>query len=461
MAQTFLPPAFLKDFDRSPARDQLYADWHNEMNSLAGSGATDFPAAFSSIDPPAGSNPRQASPEWTGLPRTIKRIVGPSVATAAKLVDEPRPVGAMDPVDLRAYDPFRDSAGKPFQGPLYRSQDEYLEWSVKRDADGVISEVVFTCEGPEYWDRIATDEKLLLGLYREICEDNSVALDDLRFDRDLTWLNPYSGGNAAERFPKGSYNRYNRWNAAHAVHLTHPANTLGAEIYLALLATRPYGNPVPVTSDPDLVCCAAYGGINRMSDPTIGSGVNTQVIQLKRRVALRNPIGLYIRGIQPNIFTLADGTPFQEQEGCWTVLRPEPKDVSDMILRAKFRVPDGVTVSGKQLRVGDLSLHGEAVVTGGQLADVVTMTLYALSIPGAPAQDPVACVFAPCRDATHPDFIQAIPFGQTCPAGGVSPQMTSLLTARDTHFKTHWEQLFPANANDGSRRYSRTPNFTR
>ncbi|WFU92162.1 hypothetical protein QA644_33755 (plasmid) [Rhizobium sp. CC1099] len=116
-----LPPAFLKDFDRSQHKDQLYADWHLDMDQLAGTGAASFPAAFSAINPPAGSQPKQASPEWTGMPRTIKRIIGPSIAAAAKEIDEPREIGAMDPVDMRAYDPFRDSDGEVYEGPLYRS----------------------------------------------------------------------------------------------------------------------------------------------------------------------------------------------------------------------------------------------------------------------------------------------------------------------------------------------------
>lgn len=460
MAETFLPPAFMKDFDRSQHRDRLYREWHNDMDQIAGRGAKRFPAAFSAIDPPAGSKPKQASPEWTGLPRTIKRIVGPSIAAAAKQVDEPRLFGSLDPLEPRLWEPFRDASGNPFKGTLYRSQDEYLEWAVKRDPDGVIREVVFTCEGPEYWDRIASDEKLLVELYREVCEDKSVALDDLLFDQDVTWVNPY-GGRVVERFPKGSYNRFNRWNGVHAVHLTHPANTLGAEINLALQATRPYGTPTLVTSDPELACCAAYGDVNRMSDPTIGAGVNTQVVQLKRRVALRNPIGLYIKGMQPNVFNLPDGSPFADQDKCWSILRPDPKDVTDMVLRARFRVPDGITVKDQQLRVGDLQLYGEPIVTGGQIADVITMTLYALAVPGAPEQDAVACLFSPCRDANHPDFIQTIPFGQSCPPNGVSPQLNSVLAAGAeqaagaSQAGPTWMQLSPDDK--APLRYSRSP----
>jgi hypothetical protein len=382
MPQTYLPPANLKDFDRSSRAQELYQEWHKAMDGLAGAGYAAFPAAYSAINPPNDSGvPKLASPEWTGLPRTIKRIVGPSVASAARLVDEPRAIGAMDPVDMARYDPFRDSQGNPVDGPQYRSQDEYLEWAVRRDADNVITEVLFTCEGPEYWDLLAKDQKLLVQLYQKICEDQSIKIEDLVFDRDVSWKNPYNRG-SAEQFSKGGYNRYNRWNMRSAVHLTQPANTLGAEVTLALQATLPYGKPNPVTTDPDLVCCAGYGGINRMSDPTIGSGVNTQVVQLGRRVALRNPIGLYIKGIQPNVFNFSDGKPFDAQDQCWKVLRPDPADVTDMIVRARFRVPDGVMHDGKQLRVGDLWMHGEQVTTGGQIADAITMTVVSVILGG-------------------------------------------------------------------------------
>jgi hypothetical protein len=455
---TFLPPANLKDFDRSQSHSaDLYKAWHTQMSRLAGDATGNYPASFSDIDRPPGSGtPKAASPEWTGLPRTIKRIAGPSIAAAAKYVDAPRPIGAWDPVDMTKYDPFRDAHGKPISGPAYRSQDEYLEWAVKRDQDGVITRVLFTAEGPEYWDQIAADEDLLLNLYRELCENDTIAKSDLVFDQDVTWKNPYNRG-GPERFKKGSYNRYNKWNMEWAVHLTQPANTLGAEVTLALEATLPYGTP-SVTMDPDLACCAGYGGINRMSDPTIGSGVNTQVVQLGRRVALRNPIGLYIKRLQPNVFTLADGTPFDAQDQCWTVLRPDPNSVTDMIVRAQFQVPPGVTYKGKQLRVGDLYINNEQVVTGGQIADVVTMTLYALAIPGAPQQTPVPCRSRPCRDKTHPDFIHAIPYSSTCPPTGISPQTSSLLAA--AHFSADAAvQPVEQPPRKGASMYTRTLSF--
>jgi hypothetical protein len=432
MAATFLPPANLDDFDyaSSPAlKKELYDGWHERMKDQTDEGIRQFPAYWSAIEPPAGApEPKQAAPEWTGMPRTIKRLVGPSIADAAKLIDEPRAIGDFDPVDQRSYPRFTDETNADFPGPSYRSQDEYLEWVTRRDASNTITEIIFTAEGPEYWEHLAKDKKLLHTLYEELCGNIKIPVDDLFFPKTVFWRNPYGGGRRT-RYNAGAYNPYNRWNMAHAIHLSQPANTLGAEINLAMEATLPYGNPVPVNADPDLACCAMYGGINRMSDPTIGSGVNTQVDQLKRKVTLRNPIGLYIKGLAPRAFTLPNGTPFLRQDDCWKVLRP--KVVTDMIVRASFRVPDDIMFNNKQLRVGDLLIQGERVETGGQVADIVTMTLYALAIPGAPPQARVACRRRPCPDKAHKDFIQAIPFGDKCPPDGISPQFSSILLAKE------------------------------
>ena len=421
MADTYQPPANLKDFNRSANGQTLFRDWHRLMNRIVNSDIDQSPAFYNVLTPPSNDPPQSAAPEWTGLPRTIKRLVPNSIAAAARLVENAVRMGRPDPINGPNFTPpFHDAAtGAVFAGPAYRPQDEYLEWVTRRDADGTITEVVFTCEGPEYWDNIARDRQLLLDLYKELVGDNSVVLEDLLFPRRVTWENPNARG--VQTFEAGSYNPYNKWNIAGAVHLTQPANTLGAEITLAKEATLLYGNPDPVTADPDLICCAAYGGINRMSDPTIGSGVNTQV-QLGNRVALRNPIGLYMKvgGLRTSAFSLPNGQPFTDAQACFEVIRPAPEDVTDMIVRARFRVPVGLTFQGRQLRVGDLKVEGEQVVTGGQVADTITMTLFAEALPGAPEQEGIACRFSPCPDSTRPDLIRPIPFGSVCPQGGVS-----------------------------------------
>jgi hypothetical protein len=423
MSQTFLPPANLDDFTRSASSQTLFQHWHKFINDAVNSAGAQRPAFYNALTPPTPDPPDPTAPLWTGLPRTIKRILPASLAAAARAVDNAIPMGAPDPLEGPHFTStfFDNATGAVFPGPAYRPQDEYLEWVVRRDTDGTITDIFFTCEGPEYWEHIAQDEKLLVTLYREIVGDNSITIADLTFPTEVRWKNPNTRDDVPQIFKKGQYNPYNRWNIQGAVHLTQPANTLGAEIALAQDATLLYGKPVPVTADPDLICCAGYGGINRMSDPAIGSGVNLQV-QQGNRVTLRNPIGLYIRGIQLDAFSLPDDTPFANVQDCFKILRPEPQKVTDMIVRAHFHVPTGITFKGKQLRVGDLKINGEKIDTGGQVADAVTMTLFAEALPGAPVQQRVICRGRPCPDKSHPDFIHAIPFKAKCPQQGITPQ---------------------------------------
>ena len=412
MPQTFQPPANLKDFAASTDSQGLYDRWHQTMTELVNSDISSWPAFYSPLSPPSDDIPKGAAPQWTGLPRTIKRLIPGSIAEAAQMVENAIPMGNPDPLEGPNFTPpMYDNKGNVFPGPAYRPQDEYLEWLTRRDTDGTISEIIFTCEGPEYWDNIASDEKLLLEMYQQLSGNDKIRIADLMFPRKVTWENPNNG---SQVFESKTYNPYNKYNIDFAVHLTHPANTLGAEVTLAKQATGLYGNPLPVASDPDLICCAAYGGINRMSDPTIGSGVNTQV-QVGNRVTLRNPIGLYISKIKSDAFALPDDTPFQQVEQSFEPLRPAPTEITDMIVRARFRIPKGITFNGVQLRVGDLKVNGEKIVTGGQVADVITMTLFGEAIAGAPPQKRRKCQYAPCPSKDHPEIIRPIPFGHPLP----------------------------------------------
>ena len=417
MAATYAPPANLKDFDNSVKAQKLYEAWHDEMSKAVNGG--DYPAAFDALDPTLGPEiPAQAAPQWFGLPRTIKRMTS-TISEAAAAVEHAIAMGGFDPLTQSNFTaPFRDVAGHAVPGQWYRPQDEYLEWVARTDSDGVVVAIDFTCEGPEYWSLLSQDEQLLVQMYQDICETKAIDIKDLVFPKDLIWANPNeadaeTGKPIPHTYKKGEYNPFNLWNAKNAVHLTQTANTLGAEIRLAQDASKPYGIPNRVTQDPDLICCAAYGGINRMSDPTIGHAVNQQVVQLGCRVALRNPIGLYIKGLVDNQLTL-DGAAFADQATCWTVVRPHPQDVTDMIVRARFQVPAGTKYQGRQLRVGDLAYKGEPIKYGGQIADFVQMTLYALTLSGAPPQTPTACQYSPCVTPDHPELIYPVEFGKPC-----------------------------------------------
>ena len=168
---------------------------------------------------------------------------------------------------------FSDSSGNNILPLKYRQQDEYLEWAIRKDdATGKIKEILFTCEGPEYWGVLSKDKQLLLKLYQKFASQQ-VVLSDLLFQDDTFGLDLETGefGNV-----KGKYNPYNKWNLSDAIHLTHPANSLFAEIILAAQGSVLRGNTAtPLSDAQELICCAGYGVPNRNSDPTIGAGANS------------------------------------------------------------------------------------------------------------------------------------------------------------------------------------------
>jgi hypothetical protein len=453
MSTTFMPPANLKDFDRSTKhKEALYQAWHERIKRNVASDPGQ-PAFFDPLNPPVAGTPSEAAPSWTGLPGVVLRLNQDNVLQAGQLVENPIHMGSADPsVPNMQYTPqfYKEHGGGVFPGQQYRSQDEYLEWVSIRDANGIISEVIFTCEGPEYWDTLAQDRDLLNTLYQELLPDNLKSLfqvSDLYFPQNVRWANPNAGGQI-QHFKTGDYNPYNKWNIAGAIHLTHPANTLEAEIALARFASLLYGNPTPVTSDPDLICCALYGEVNRNSDPTIGSGVNAQVAAGKY-VSLRNPIGLYIKSIDSSQFTMPNGDPIANFNDYFVPIRQS--DDGQMIVRARFKVPDGIMSNGKQVRVGNLLANGAQIVTGGQVANAITMQLFALTLPGAPAQQRVACQGRPCPDPNHPEYIDVIAFGQSCPPAHqaallaekridtktLATALTQKSSGKHTTFRTH------------------------
>lgn len=413
----FMPPANLKDFDSSSIKDKLYQDWHNFIDSLITlvdpqNGWPSTPAFFDPSNPPGTQTPAVAAPAWTGLPGTALRLHRMDVVQAATQVENPVNFGAPDPL-LENFPAYLDAQNQVFPAQ-YRPQDEYLEWVSVKDAEGVITEVIFTCEGPEYWSTLAEDPNLLLTLYQDLLPDylkndpnTQIKKEDLLYPRDV-WFGGKQSPNQPPDGMAGGYNPNNKWNIAGCIHLSQPNNNLGAEINLARLASLLY----QAKSDPDLICCAGYGQVNRNSDPTIGSGVNTQVVEGKL-VSLRNPVGLYIASIDSSQFTMPNGDPIANFDQYFVPLRQSPD--GQMIVRARFKVPDGTTFQGKAVRVGDLLVNGQPIVAGGQIANAITMQLFALTLPGAPSQSPQACKGHPCPDPNHPGYILDTDIGKPCP----------------------------------------------
>ena len=69
-------------------------------------------------------------------------------------------------------------------------------------------------------------------------------------------------------------------------------------------------------------------------------------------VSLRNPVGLYIEGINQSQFSKPNSSPINNFQDYWEVVRGS--EDRSMILRATLKVPDGEKFNGDPLLLGDL-----------------------------------------------------------------------------------------------------------
>jgi hypothetical protein len=191
------------------------------------------------------------------------------------------------------------------------------------------------------------------------------------------------------------------------MHLTHRANTLGAEINLAADATIIF----PVATSPAntlpfrLICCAGFGGVNRSSDPLIGSGVNG-LARTGLCITLDNPVGLYIQAIGIDGLRDPNGTPIGGTALRVTRASPDGK----LILRAEVAPPPGASYTLDQC-----SFEGEPLVGGGPIARRVTMVLFGLGkqIPGRAAQQG-QCGTKCCRKPDTSGFLTLVRPAKDC-----------------------------------------------
>lgn len=232
-------------------------------------------------------------------------------------------------------------------------QDEYCEWGVERDEDGVITRVTFTTEVPEYFAHLAArDEDRLLATYRDLVGPH-VELADL-----------IVGGRYR---PANVHNDSTRGRPAHLMQQT---NTLGAAVVLAAQATvlRHDAAGEPVTSAMTLVRCGRLGEPRRNSDPQIAAAVN-DAAATGAEVSLQDPLGLYLDRFLTGGLERPDGGDPAE---LWTVERGTPQHA----VRAGFAVPADLG-----FRAGDVTVDGRPLEFGAQLADRVVVRLTALVRP--------------------------------------------------------------------------------
>lgn len=349
----FDPPANINDFDpgeRAAWSMYLSSTFDANIGDLRSEGLTPQFYNPTQVDTPAASAEDEIT--WIGFPRLISLKHPDDDVAAWKEADTLSPSGE-------------------------RPQDEYLEWHVERQ-EGKIVSVSFTCEGPEYWEALAHgypldykgskdpnvkgDKQKLLSLYRQYVSP-AVQLNDL--------------------FANGSYNRLNRWNTSlGAMHLNQRNNTLGAEINIAAAATilRVDAAGSPITDPDELIKCARFGQPGRASDPTIGDHVNT-LARDGYSITLRNPVGLYISGINTAGFQTPNG---KDAQSYWTIQR----GTAGSALRAVFEVP-----ASEGFSVSDIKIEGQNIQFGGQISEHVSMKLTGIAVGKGQIKNPAAkCV---------------------------------------------------------------------
>ena len=272
-------------------------------------------------------------------------------------------------------------------------------------------------EPPEYWEAMfgtsidpgdgalcsfPGDPMRVLTLYRELVSP-LVEMQDLICQAEIR--DPVGTVFAKE----GQYNPYNKWNTTHGiVHLCAPPNSITAEIQLGADATVLYRNADgdPVVTPGALICCAAFGGPDRNSDPTIGATVNA-LARVGALITLPNPVGLYMDHIDLAGWEAPLGI---EVEECVRIVRGAPGMIERLVVEAPIN-------SG--LTVGDLTIGGEPIEYGGQIAECITVKLIGGATKlGSIQNAPTACVARCCIDRVNPRLLErAIPFSRPAPPG--------------------------------------------
>lgn len=302
----FDTPGSLRDL---PADSPFYDNWHAfiaaELAAVtSGSGGGEFFDPSESNFVPAA----ERSLVWMGFPRALMVVRNRDDRRAAFAAGENRD-----------------------------DQEEYLEWHVTSDPSSHrITKAVFVTETPEYWRELARvpgGKERVLALYQELVSP-AVAEGDL-----------FPGG--------GAYDERNRWNTTDGiVHYIQRINTLREAIRLAQGSVDSSGARDNYDVPP---------GAQTSADPRVQLDIGT-LARKSLSITLREPIGLYIAGVDDTGWTKPDGTPVGDY---WRVTRGVP----GAALRLEYEVP-----AAEGFVVGDIRIGGRRIEHGGQIAEHVTVT---------------------------------------------------------------------------------------
>ncbi|KAK4462142.1 hypothetical protein QBC42DRAFT_268512 [Cladorrhinum samala] len=371
----FDPPAYpYVDDNLTPAQkldwSKQISEWMNteitakqpDGSSLPGPGDTDrtpLPQFFNGTVTAFDVNQDPLEITWTGFPNIVA-VEYPNDLKRWKVADSAR-----------------------------RYQDEYLEWSVKRDQDDKIIVATFTCEGPEYWHFLATAQPETLDslyynlnpLFKDKMKKGDWWTDDGKYDAENKWNNSTTNGSI--------------------VHLVHINNTLGAEVDIAAQGTviRKDKDGKIITDKAKLINCSAYGSPQRNSDPRIGDAINSQARQ-GNSLSIANPVAIYMHSFDTGNFKLdVEGTGenmVDVPKGTFNVQRGSLD--KHLGLRLQIQIPNGVVGTGpdnkgQQLTVSDIvdTSNNQNILYAAQFADYIQMTVKGVAIGGGEPADPLPC----------------------------------------------------------------------
>jgi hypothetical protein len=312
----FDPPAFLNDFN-----DAQKAAWSTFISDRLDAEIAAAPGQhfYNPTKKDTANDLQTLEISWTAFPRIVE-INAPSDRVRWQTADGSRNV-----------------------------QDEYCEWSVTRDPapPHKITRVTFTCEGPEYWNFLArTNPTKVLSLYQQLISPQVKK-------QDLFLAN-------------GQYRPQNKWNNSTtrgAMHLIQGANTLGAELNIAVQSSiiRQINGTV-LTGEHELIDCGQYGDPERHSDPHIGAQINALARQ-QDDITIANPVALYIKELATGGWSTPDGS---DPKQYWTIVRGD----ANHAVRAVYEVPPA-----KGFTVSDITINGVPIDFGAQIADFITIKI--------------------------------------------------------------------------------------
>jgi len=302
---------------------------------------------------PTAATPHATVIDWTGFPVRVAACL--SRRRAQELLD------------------WRGERGDEGRRRL---QEEYLEWRVVRGAPREIRRVEFTTELPEYWRVLAAHEpSTLLETIAELAGKARVAarvaygdLDPLA--RRVTPAQRESAFAAAMLEP-GAMSGYN--TGANAICcMVQRTNTLRA--LASLVAVAGAARRVRNAATGEWRCLTAAEAIplfpgaavqHRASDPLVAERVGRLAFE-GRRIALEDPPGVYIQGVEHTRLRTPDGDAVPLE---WFRFA---RGQDPRFQRLTFEVPPG-----EGLAVSDLVdvATGRPIRFGAQVAELVQVVL--------------------------------------------------------------------------------------